>query len=67
MLTKMTMGMTSVRSRTVASSPRNISRAASPTVATTVRSGSSSLRPMARGTAQPIVQSAEDCRRPRGR
>ena len=65
--TKTTMGMASFRSRTVASSSRTISSPASPTVATTARSGSASLRPMASGTAQPIVQSAEDCRRPCGR
>ena len=45
--TKTTMGMASFRSRTMASSPRNISNPASPTVATTVRSGSPSLRPTA--------------------
>ena len=51
--TKTTMGMASFRSRTVASSPRNISKPASSTVATTVRTGRASLRSTAALAARP--------------
>ena len=56
----------SFMSRRVASSPRTISSPASPTKATTGRSGAASLAPMASGRAQPMVQSPEDCSRVRG-
>ena len=55
------MSSGSFQSRSVASSPSVISMPASPTTATTGRSGAASLKPMASGTATPMVQSAEDC------